>query len=189
MEISIVGNGKEIRRAFIQKFTMPWEQFQEANKAWIQRCAAKNYPIIYEERYLWELMDYPEISFDQALALLRTLPGEVYAMTENESTPCCNWIKWSGIEYKGGVAKMDARALADRLAYEWYEDWRLSTLDMYLADVVFPYDLYVFDDAMEHLLVFTHENDFWELELEEPMKAAASRFCKVYGFELHETGR
>ena len=189
MNISIVDNGKEIRQAFIQKFTMPWDDFQEAHKEWIERCAAKNYPIICEERYLWEMMDYQEISFDQALALLRTLPGEVYAMTENESARCCNWIKLNGVEYKGGVARMDARALADRIEFEWYEEWRLSALDMYLADWVFPSDLYVFDASMEHMIAFTHENDFWELELEQPMKAAASRYCEMYGFKQPEADK
>jgi hypothetical protein len=39
---------------------------------------------------------------------------------------------------------------------------------------------------MNHLLVFTHETDYWELEDEQPMKCAASRFCMMCGFELPE---
>lgn len=183
MNISIIGNGEEIRRAFIQKFTMPWDVFREKHNAWIKTLAAKNRPVIYQERYLWELMDHREISFAQSLALLRTIPGDVFFMSENGDKPHCYGIRVNGIEYKGGVARMDAAALADLIEYEWYEEWRLSALDMYLADKVLPDDLYVFDAAMEHLLVFTHENDYWELELEQPMKAAASRFCKMYGFE------
>jgi hypothetical protein len=55
---------------------------------------------------------------------------------------------------------------------------------MYLTHTVLPADLYVFDESMERLLVFTHETDFWELEDEQPMKCAASRFCMMYGFDL-----
>jgi len=57
---------------------------------------------------------------------------------------------------------------------------------MYLTNTVLPEDIYVFDKSMEHLLVFTHETDYWELEDEQPMKCAASRFCMMYGFELPE---
>ena len=57
---------------------------------------------------------------------------------------------------------------------------------MYLAHTVLPADLYVFDESMEHMLVFTHETDYWELEDEQPMKCAESRFCMMCGFELPE---
>lgn len=187
MNISIMENGIEIRQTFIQKFTMPWDIFQEVHKEWIEAAAAKNYTVTYKDRYLWELMDHQVISLTQALELLRAMPGDVYFMSENEDKPCCHGIIVNGDEHKGGVVKMNAMALADRIEYEWYEEWRLSALNMYLADRILPADLYVFDSSMEHLLVFTHENDYWELELEQPMKAAASRFCMMYGFELPET--
>ena len=55
MDISIVKNGKEFRRAFIRKFTIPWDEFKEAHQDWTERCAAKYYPIIYEGCCAWEL--------------------------------------------------------------------------------------------------------------------------------------
>ena len=81
---------------------------------------------------------------------------------------------------------MNAKELADLIEYEWYEPVRLDALGMYLAHPVLPADLYVFDASMEHLLVFTHETDYWELEDEQPMKCAESRFCMMCGFELPE---
>ncbi len=184
MNITLMENAQEIRQAFIETFTMSWDDFQSENKEWIQALAAKNYTVTCEERYLWELMDHRAISFAQSLDFLRSLPGDVFFMSENESKPDCHGIEVDGVECKGGVAKMNARELADIIEFEWNEGWRLSALDMYLAHTVLPEDLYVFDASMEHLLVFTHENDHWELEIDQPMKAAASRFCMMCGFEL-----
>jgi hypothetical protein len=176
-------NAKEIRKAFIKKFTMTWEEFQVKHKDWIEAMALQNHTATYEERYLWELMDYGSISFNKSLELLRTIEGDVFFMSENENKPNCYGIEIDGVDYKGVVGVMDAVELADLIEYEWYEGWRLCSLDMYI-DGVLPDDLYVFDEEMKHLLVFTHENDHWELEIEQPLKAAESRFCMMYGFEL-----
>lgn len=186
LNIQVMENGKEIRRSFIAKFTMSWDQFKESHKNWIEKCEAANDPVIYAERYLWELMDYRAISFAQSLEFLRTLQGNVYFMSENESKDYCHGIEVNGVEYKGGVGEMNAGELADLIEYEWYESYRLFSEDMYLTNTVLPEDIYVFDKSMEHLLVFTHETDYWELEDEQPMKCAASRFCMMYGFELPE---
>lgn len=185
-KITLVENGKEIRQAFIEKFTMTWDEFKVRQKEWIDALAAKNHTVTYEERYLWELMDHRAISFAKSLEFLRTMQGDVYVMSENEGKPDCHGIEIDGVEYKGGVAKMDAAELADIIEFEWNEGWRLSVLDMYLAHTVLPEDIYVFDTSMEHLLVFTNENDHWELEDTQPMKCAASRFCMMCGFELPE---
>lgn len=184
MKISILKNSKEIRQAFIDKFTMTEDEFRKKCRGWIEAVEDENCVIVYEERYLWELMDYHAISFAKSLELLKTLSGDVYFMSENEEKPDCLGIRVEGVEHKGGVAKMNAKELAELIEFEWNEGWRLSALDRYLTNTVLPEDIYVFDETMEHLLVFTHENDYWELEIEQPMKAAASRFCMMYGFEL-----
>ena len=130
--------------------------------------------------------DYPTVSFARAIDLLRSMGGDVYFMSENESYPEYASITVDGVEHKGCVAKSNAAALADLIEFEWYEEWRLAARNMYLANTVLPEDLYVFDGAMEHMLVFTHENDHWDLEIEQPMVAAASRYCMAYGFESED---
>ena len=186
MRITLAENGTDIRRAFVEKHTMPWPRFLENHRDWVKFLEDRKYPVRYEDRFLWELMDYPTVPFDQALALLRSMEGDVFFMSEGETSPHCHGLLIDGKTHKGGVAKAKAAALSDLIGYEWYEQWRLSAMDSYLADRVLPDDLYVFDTGMERLLVFTHENDFWDLELEQPMKAAASRFCKMYGFDASE---
>ena len=186
MKITLVDNANEIRQAFTEKFTMTWDEFKITHKEWIDALAAKNYTVTYEERLLWELMDHRAISFAKALGFLRTMQGNVYVMSERESHPERNEFEIDGVEYKGCVAKAKAAELADLIEYEWYEPYRLDALGMYLTHLVLPADLYVFDESMEHLLVFTHETDYWELEDEQPMKCAASRFCMMCGFNLPE---
>lgn len=173
MNISLIDNGGAIRQAFIEKFTVLWHK-------------SNSHPTTHKNRYLWELMDHRAVSFATALVLLRSMTGEVLFMSEIESKPSCQGIRMDGTERKGCVTKMNAAQLAGLIEYEWNEGWRLSALNMHFPDAVLPDDLYVFDAAMEHLLVFTHETDCWGLELEQPMKAAESRFCMMCGFELPE---
>jgi len=87
MKITLVDNANEIRQAFIEKFTMTWDEFKITHKEWIDALAAKNYTVTYEERLLWELMDHRAISFAKALDFLRTMQGDVYVMSEHESHP------------------------------------------------------------------------------------------------------
>ena len=85
--IALVDNANEIRQAFIEKFTMTWDEFKITHKEWIDALAAKNYTVTYEERLLWELMDHRAISFAKALDFLRTMQGDVSVMSERESHP------------------------------------------------------------------------------------------------------
>ena len=186
MNITLIENANEIRRAFTEKFTMTWDEFKVSHKEWFDALAAKNYTVTYEELCLWDLMDHRAISFAKTLEFLRSMQGDVYVMSERESHPGHNEFEIDGVEYKNCVAKLNAKELADLIEYEWYEPVRLDALGMYLTHTVLPADLYVFDEAMERLLVFTHETDYWELEDEQPMKCAESRFCMMYGFELPE---
>ncbi len=178
--ITILGNREEIRKAFVRKFAIPLQE-------WPEVCRKRKWMIDYEVCFLWDrLSGGQEIIFAKALDCLKSLSEDVFFMSESELMPYCEGIRINGIEYKGGVAKMNAAALADLIAYEWYENFRLGAQDMYLEYTVLPADLYVFDASMEHMLVFTHENDYWGIESEQPMLAADSRFCLMIGFEVPE---
>ena len=50
---------------------------------------------------------------------------------------------------------------------------------MYDADAFLPEDLYVFDASMKWCVVFTHETIDWESEIDNPMKAAQTRYCII----------
>ena len=182
--LTIHPDSAALRQAFIRKFTMPWEEFQVTHKDWIDGLAAKNHTVTYGELYLWDLMDHRAVSFSVALDFLRSMSGEVYVTSERESNGGHHEFEIDGMEYREVVVRANAAELADLIEYEWYEPYRLDALGMYLTHTVLPADLYVFDESMERLLVFTHETDFWELEDEQPMKCAASRFCMMYGFDL-----
>ena len=186
LKISVVKNWQAVRKAFIDKFVMTFDEFQASYTEWIDSLASKGHTVAYEDLYLWDLMEYRAISFATALELLRSLSEDVYVTSERESHRSSHEFEIGGVKYREAVFKMNAAVLADLIEHEWYESYRLFALDMHLEHTVLPEDLYVFDGSMEHLLVFTHETDFWELELEEPMRCAESRFCMMYGFELPE---
>ena len=163
MKIVLAENSAEIRRIFIEYFTMTWSEFQNRNQEWIESAAKQNYIVRYEKLYLWELMEHPPFSFYQALELLRSMEGDVLLMSENASKPHCRGIIIDGKERKGAVAKANAAELADLIESEWNEVGRRCIL---------PKDLYVFDELLERLLVFTHEYD-----------GKGRRYCKMVGFK------
>ena len=51
---------------------------------------------------------------------------------------------------------------------------------MYNPDAVLPEDLYVFDESMTWLVVFTHETTDWEFDENNPMKQAETRYCIIH---------
>lgn len=182
--IRLLPNHEEIRRNFNAKFVYTEAEFELHHKDWIERSSAQGHPLSYDRLLLWDKMPcYQAISFDRALKFLRSLNGDVYALSEPGGEGG-RVFTIQGTRYSGVVIQVNAVALAERIEYEWYEEWRLGALDQYLDDAMLPPDLYVFDPSMEHLLVFTHENDFWDLESEQPMVAAKSRFCMCEGFSL-----
>ncbi len=184
LDIQIMKNHQEIRKVFCEKFVLSKEAFEIQYKEWIEFARSKGHELKYEEVLLWDKMpQYQPISFDRALDFLRDLNHPVYAMSEPEK-PHEQGFTLDGTTHRGVVIQADSAALAELMGYEWYEDWRLMEEDCYLADAILPGDLYVFDPSMEHLLVFTHEHDFWDLVRTQPMVAAKSRYCMCHGFEL-----
>ena len=77
------------------------------------------------------------------------------------------------------VAEADAQTLAARIEQEWYGSYRLTAQNMYDPDAFLPDDLYVFDATMKWCVVFTHETADWGSEIENPMKAAQTRYCII----------
>lgn len=179
MKIKLLDNTKDIRDAFINRFVMSWEEFQVELKDWIATMEKKNYPIdiaFYERSYLWDKMhsDFPRVSMDEALAFLREQSGPVLFMSENSAVPC-----YRGKMPVDFIAEADAHELAVRIEQEWYDSYRLAEQNMYDPDAFLPVDLYIFDLTMTWCVVFTHETTDWESELDNPMKAAESRYCII----------
>lgn len=177
MNIRFLDNGEEIRKRFMDRFVLTWEEYQIQRKDWIARWAEKNYIIDfdhYRKDYMWCRMDekFPDVSFREALAFLREIPGDVYFMSEDENVPLS-----PKSFLQNSVARGSARELADLTEEEWFEDYRLAMENRYNPDHILPSEVYAFDDSMTWCVVFTHETTDWESEWDDPMKAAESRYC------------
>ena len=77
------------------------------------------------------------------------------------------------------IFEADSYELAETIEREWYDTYRLAEQNMYDPDALLPEDLYVFNSSMEWCVVFTHETTDWEVELDDMMKAAESRYCII----------
>ena len=180
LNVTLLENHEEIRKNFNAKFVYTQAEFELYNKDLIESCSAQGYPLEFSRLLLWSKMPYYQaVSFDRALVFLKSMNGDVYVMSE----PPGEHNQGFGLQNVHGVIRMDAVELADRIEYEWYEVYQI-TEDSPFVEHLLPDDLYVFDPSMERLLVFTHENDFWDLESTQPMVAAKSRFCMCEGFPL-----
>ena len=177
MHIKLLDNAKDIRKAFLNRFVMSWDEFQIQHKDRIAKMAKTNYPITierYESAFMWEKMNpnSANVSIKDAVAFLKECSGSVFFITEGGNSAFCQLVDFT--------AEADANALATRVEQEWYDNYRLEAQNMYNPDAFFPSEVYVFDTSMEWCVVFTHETTDWESELDDPMKAAASRVCIIY---------
>lgn len=176
MYIKLLDDAKDIRKAFINRFVLSWEEFQIQHKDWITKMAKTNYPITvdwYERAFMWEKMypNFPNVSMKDAVAFLKEHGGAVFFITEKGNPAYCQLVDFT--------AEADAHTLAVRIEQEWYDDYRLEAQNMYNPDAFFPKEVYVFDASMKWCVVFTHETTDWESELDDPMKAAESRVCII----------
>ena len=176
MEIDYLEDFESIKESFLSRFVLSWEDFQVKSKAWIEKMGNRGWPVDtrwYDQAFLWDKMDpsHTFTSMKEALAFLRGKTGTVLFMTEklDENT------RKRDIDY---VARANAAELADRIEEEWYEMYRLLEQEMYNPDAL-PCDIYVFNEAMDWCVVFTHETSDIENELDDPMKAAESRCCLI----------
>ena len=176
MYIRLLDNAKDIRKAFINRFVLSWEEFQTQRKEWIAKMAEKDYPVTvdwYNNSFMWEKMDYcfPVVSFSEALTFLKEHSGPVFFITEKGSTAYCQLVDF--------VAEADAHILAARIEQEWYDDFKFEANNMYNPNAYFTSEVYVFDASMSWCVVFTHEFTDWESQVDDPMKSAESRVCIV----------
>ncbi len=176
MHINLLHNAKDIRKAFMNRFVLSWDEFQIQHKDWIAEKAKNNYPITldwYEKTFMWERMNpkFPAVSMKDAIAFLKEHSGSVFFITERGNPAYCQLVDFT--------AEADVHILADRIEQEWFDDYRLEAQNMYNPDAFFPTEVYVFDASMKWCVVFTHETTDWEAEIDNPMKAAESRVCII----------
>ena len=184
MIIKTANHEREIQQAFIDKFTLTYDQFRLKHQGEpIVEEYLKN-ESVYANLLIWDKLntEFDRIDFKKALSMLKSIEGPVYLMPDPGERGSY-YLTVDGTKRKDSVASADANELAEQIEYEWYQSWKAAAMNTRLNDDVLPEDLYVFDKEMEHVIIFTHEYDFWELEAtEEYMKCADSRFCLVYGF-------
>ena len=72
MHIRLLDNAKDIRKAFINRFVVSWEEFQIQHKDW------------YEKSFMWEKLDlrFSTVSFNEAITFLKEHTGSVLFLTE-----------------------------------------------------------------------------------------------------------
>ena len=184
MKITLLDNAEEIRKKFMDCFVLSWEEFQVKQKEWISQMAERNYSIDiewYEDAYMWDRMDtvFPRVSMKEALSFLLEHNGDVLFMSEGISHHAPRHLFFQGKKHIGFVAQAASKELAELIEDEWFEDYRLGMQNVYNPNPVLPTDLYVFDFSMKWCVVFTHETTDWESEIDDPMKAADSRYCVV----------
>lgn len=179
MDVLFLDNAPDIRAQFVERFVVSWEEFRKTRADWIAKVAQRNFLVDinwYQRAFWWDKMrpDNSSISFSEALAQLRSISGPVLFMAEQDED-----TNYEGRHIRNFVGQADAVALAGRIEEEWFESYELAEQNMYNPCAFLPSDLYVFDASMTWYIVFTHETTDWEAELDDPMKAAASRYCII----------
>lgn len=173
MKIDLFVLPSVMREDFIDAFVLSKEDFDMIHPTYREELEAMGGDLDawYAEAYLWEKLspDLPVVDFDTALSRLREREGTVLFMSESEITgkPCA--LLHKGRAVCDFVAMADARELADRVEYEWKEFPRLVREAPH--ELTLPEDLYVFDTALEWVIVFTHEI----------VTTPETRFCRAFG--------
>lgn len=190
MNFTLLKDPDGIRARFREKFVPAWAEFQVHHANWIAEVAARNYVIDadwYAQSYMWERFppDVPYATMEEALSFLRTRTDSVYLISEAANHHSHPRLSIAGVHHTNFAALCNATELADLIKHEWFEDYRLSMQNMYDPDPVLPSELYIFDPEMTWCAVFTHETTDWESELDDPMKAAQSRYCMILPPESH----
>jgi len=195
MKIRILNeqDAQTVRSAFVDTFVLDWQEYQIDHQKFIKRWKIEKRH--FDGMLMWDKMpiDFPTVSFREALALLRGLSCEVLLLSEGPDYTYGHRhsLRLAGQEFHYFVAAMDACTLAARIEYEWIESIRLMEESVrlmkdlcYLEDAAFPDDLYICTPEMDRMLVFTHETHDYEAELAgDYIKQAESRICIAFGFE------
>ena len=180
MKIELLKNPDEIRKGFIDRFCEDREHFRLAHTDFVKQL--DDFDQWYEQSYMWDRIpcDVPVVTISKALELLKSLNGNVLFMSESEGFHATCHLTINGENVEGFVAKANPKELADRIAYEWYEGWKLSLENRYIVETL-PEDIYIFDETYEWMIVFTHETD-WDLDDTE--EGLESRLCLACGLNL-----
>ncbi len=153
MKITFLENAEEIRRNFIDRYVMSWDEFQNKDKD-----SANHLGIDwFEKAYLWDrfYLGVPIIAFPSALSALREHSGDVMIMSEdNIHHP--GELFYDNKKYINFVAKVNAKELANLIEKEWI-NWNLYDEK---SPPALPEDLYVFDKSMKWFIAFTHETAY-----------------------------
>ena len=181
MKVIFLENEKSqrIRNEFMKRFLLSWEEFQFVHKDWLERMAAKNDAINrkwFDNSYMWDRLAPPfeAVQLNEAAAFLSEQQSSVFFISERgEET----W--YEGKEYVDYAAQADAGELAEQIKHEWYTAYRLAENYMYDDESFINEDVYVFDEAMNWCVVFTHESTCWRERFTDPVKAAENRYCLI----------
>ena len=180
MRIELLKNPDKLRKRFIDRFCEDREHFRIAHADFVEQL--DDFDQWYDQSYMWDrfLCDIPDVTISKALELLNSHNGDVLFMSECEGFHATCDLPINGERIEGFVAKADAKELADRIKYEWYEGWKLSLENRYIVETL-PVDLYIFDETYDWMIVFTHETD-WALDNTE--EGLDTRYCRAYGLNI-----
>lgn len=162
MELGLLSDGDamNVKAAFDNRFILSLEEFAASHRRWLAEngVALQTW---YACAYRWDKMgpDVRPLSYDAALTALKSRERTVFIMSEDHGDVSCSMCALEGYEknQKGFVAQVSALALAERIEYEWNEEY---IKEAFLGkDKLLPDDLYIFDIWFIWLLVFAHETD------------------------------
>ncbi|MBE6617877.1 MAG: hypothetical protein E7627_08080 [Ruminococcaceae bacterium] len=180
MKIDLISNASETRQKFTRKFCLTFDEYIKAYPDIIETYAKMGKVFgeeIFRKKFMWDKMStyFSAISQTSAIEFLKGIDRDVLFMSEGEDFNGSCHLKLGGQLHKGFLARGNAKELAELIEYEWRESWKQAIQDQYF-DCSLPEDLYVFDESMKCVLVFTHEGD--GATMEEQMN---HRYCKAYG--------
>lgn len=173
MNYRLLQESKTIRGRFLDSFIQPYSEFVSTHSEWIASLRTAFNRGYYDSMFMWDRLKpgAREISFADALTLLKSKMEEVYFLAE---VPKCTAREFcrlnSRIEFTAAAVPGE---LAECICYEWFTEYELFEQGCYLADPILPSDLYVFDETYSWCIIFTHETDETE--------SAESRFCLCIG--------
>lgn len=136
---------QKIRSIFIDTFIMPYNEFVTTYGEWISNLKIKFDEKYYDKMFMWDKIGKikREISFADALALLRSKTQDVLFITESHECDVRYYCQLSS-NYEF-VATTSAQELAECIADEWFINCKLFEIGYFLSNPVLPSDLYVFN--------------------------------------------
>jgi len=158
MQYRFLNDPQTIRKKFVGKFLLPFEDFSALHPNWAERYDE----VYYAGMYMWDrfIPAGKQISFAEALIFLKARDGEVWFLTEGPECIATDFCQLD--KQRRYVAAASAGELAKLAECEWFAEYELAEQGCYLADPVLPSDFYVFDGSFCWCLVFTHETDLDE---------------------------